>query len=138
LHHLPAEALKTFVRVKGADRIVLTSDCVHIAGLAPGEYELAGSPVELTREGRINLKGTSLLAGSGLMLLQGVLNVSRHTDFSLAQSFAAASDVPCRLFGQRYRFFSCAIGKRANFTLFDEKLGKVTPLAVLVDGVRAL
>ena len=51
LHHLTAPMLKTFVRAKGAKRIILVSDCTRIAGLKPGKYVgiWRGSRVETER-----------------------------------------------------------------------------------------
>ena len=49
---------------QGTGRLIITSDAVHIAGMKPGRYDLAGMPVELLKTGRIRLSGTDLLAGS--------------------------------------------------------------------------
>jgi N-acetylglucosamine-6-phosphate deacetylase len=115
LQHLPASVLKTFVRAKGPERIVLTSDVVHIAGLPPGHYDLAGIPVELKSTGRICLSGTDLLGGSSLMLLRGVLNAAAHTDLTLAEAFACASTVPARLFALKTPPWPPKPGAKAEF-----------------------
>ncbi|MCC6795349.1 MAG: amidohydrolase family protein [Candidatus Hydrogenedentes bacterium] len=113
LEHLPPPLLKTIARVKGPDRLMITSDAVHIAGLKPGRYDFGGIPVELLKTGRIQLSGTDLLAGSATTLLQGVLNVARHTDLTLAQAFACASRIPAELFGVSNA------STRANLIVFD-------------------
>ncbi|HOZ45652.1 MAG TPA: amidohydrolase family protein [Candidatus Hydrogenedentes bacterium] len=137
LHHLPAETLKTFIRAKGPERVVLTSDCVHVALLKPGLYELARAPVEVLPTGRVCLRGTDLLAGSSLMLLQGVVNAARVTDLSLEQAFACASTNPTKLFGVRHPFASAQTGKKAEFVVFEiRKTGKVAVNAVFVNGQR--
>jgi N-acetylglucosamine-6-phosphate deacetylase len=141
LEHLPPATLKTFVRVKGPDRVILTSDIVHIAGLKPGVYSLDGSQVELLPTGRICLHGTKFLAGSSLGLLQGVVNATRVTDLTLEQAFACASSVPGRFFGLRHRFGAPKVGKRADLILL--KLDKAKPkwrvriLASFVNGTLA-
>jgi len=119
LEHLPPHLLRTFIRAKGADNVVLTSDCVFLAGLKPGRYEFAGQEVELLRSGRICLVGTDLLAGSSLMLVQGVVNAARVTDLTLEQAFACATTIPAKLFGLRRRFALPKKGARANFLAFD-------------------
>ncbi len=119
LEHLPPAALKTFVRVKGPDRIILTSDVVHVAGLKPGVYSLEGSKVELLRSGRICLSGTKFLAGSSLGLLQGVVNAAQATDLTLEQAFACASSIPGRFFGLRHRFDLPRVGDRADLVLLN-------------------
>jgi N-acetylglucosamine-6-phosphate deacetylase len=119
LHHLPEPALKTFVRAKQPERVILVSDCVNLAGMKPGKYSLFGTAVELKKTGKICLSGTDLLAGSSLMLLEGVLNTWRVTGMSLSESFASATTIPARLFGLRLPLGLPAMGRKANLTVFD-------------------
>jgi N-acetylglucosamine-6-phosphate deacetylase len=99
LEHIPPAPLRVFARAKGAERCILVSDSVNLAGMKPGKYRLFDAEVELKRSGRVCLAGTELLAGSGLMLLRGVANMAAHTDLSLDQAFAAASRIPAALLG---------------------------------------
>ncbi len=123
LHHLPPEMLKTMVRIKGPENVILTSDAVRIAGLKPGTYPhhsgVKGMMVELLPSGRINLCGTNLLSGSALMLLQGVLNATRETDLTLEQAFRCASEIPARVLGVKADFGSLKPGAVANLIVFD-------------------
>jgi N-acetylglucosamine-6-phosphate deacetylase len=119
LEHLPAPMLKSLVRGKGPGRIILASDSVHIAGLPPGRYSLTGHPVELTPGGRIRLSGTDLLAGSALMLLQGVVNVAQVTDLSLAEALACATTTPAAFFGLDAPFGPPRPGQAANLMVFE-------------------
>jgi N-acetylglucosamine-6-phosphate deacetylase len=118
LEHLPAPALKTFVRAKRPGNVILTSDCVHIAGLPAGRYSLGTQAVELLPSGRICLSGTDLLAGSSLMLLQGVVNAYQVTDMTLPEALAAATTNPARLFGVKLSGLPKP-GSKADFILFD-------------------
>ncbi|GMV98943.1 MAG: hypothetical protein AMXMBFR84_00830 [Candidatus Hydrogenedentota bacterium] len=136
LHHVPAPMLKTIARAKGPSRLVLTSDVVTAAGLKPGFYDLAGIPVELKPSGRICLTGTDLLAGSSLMLLQGVLNVALNTDLTLEEAFASANAIPAKLFGLPFQFALPVIGKKADFVAFRDLDGKAVIDAAFVNGNR--
>lgn len=140
LEHLPAPVLKSFVRCKGPDRVIITSDVVHIAGLPPGTYSLMGVPVELKRTGRICLSGTDLLAGSSLMLLQGVVNAAWAADLTLAQAFACAGQIPSRLFGLRTGHDLPRPQTRADFIVFEirnhSKGPRVRLLASFINGTR--
>lgn len=136
LHHLPEPVLKTFVRCKGAKNTILVSDSVHLAGMKPGIYALFGGNVQLHANGKITIPGTDLLAGSGLMLVQGVLNVARCTDLTLKQSLACASSNPARLLGLRTRGRLPQIGQKANFCLVSGQGNNVKILASFVDGKR--
>jgi len=118
LFHLPPDMLKAFVRAKGPENVVFTSDLVHLAGLKTGTYTLAGVEVEV-RGGRTRVKGTSLLAGGTVMLPQGIVNAARVTDMNLEQAFAAATTIPARLLGLRHRFALPQVGRKADFLVFD-------------------
>ncbi|MCL4691688.1 MAG: amidohydrolase family protein [Candidatus Hydrogenedentes bacterium] len=119
LEHLPENVLKVFMRAKGPERTILTSDVVHIAGLKPGHYDLGGMPVELKPSGRICLSGTELLAGSTLVLLQGIVNVAEHTDLTLEEAFASASRVPAKALGLKHKFDLPRRGRKADFVVFE-------------------
>lgn len=115
LHHLPAETLKTFFRAKSPERCILVSDCTRIAGLPPGEYDEFGAAVELKPNGRLCLSGTDLLAGSAMMLIEGVLNAWRAAGITLEQAFACASAIPARFFGVRLPPATLREGRKAHF-----------------------
>ena len=51
--HLLPEELKVFYKVKGPDKIILTSDVIYLAGMAPGKYTFLESEVILTEEGML-------------------------------------------------------------------------------------
>jgi len=136
LEHLPAPVLKTFVRAKRPRNVILTSDCVHIAGLKPGKYQLGGMAVELLPSGRICLSGTDLLAGSSLMLLQGVVNAARVTDLSIEEAFSCASNIPAKLFNLTRRFSLPTVRAKADFVAFGVVKGKAEVRTVYIDGNR--
>ncbi|HPO12938.1 MAG TPA: amidohydrolase family protein [Candidatus Hydrogenedentes bacterium] len=134
LHHLPAPALKTFVRAKRPEHIVLVSDCVHLAGMKPGAYSIFDAQVEVKPSGKICLKGTDLFAGSGLMLIQGVVNAWRTTDLTLSEAFACASSIPLHLFGLKPPPMAVK-GKKANLLVFEvDSKDKVRLQAVFIQG----
>ncbi len=139
-HHLPPEVLKSFVRAKGAERIVLTSDAVHLTGLKPGRYGLFKTTVDLKASGKVCLTGTDLLAGSAVMLLPDVFHAAAMTDLSLAQAFDCASRVPAKLLGVRMPAWPPKPGRKANFMVVTPpKGGRFTRRnieAVFIDGVR--
>ena len=142
LEHLPPPVLKSLLRIKRPENTILVSDCVHLAGLKPGHYHLGSQPVELLPSGRICLSGTDLLGGSSLMLLQGVINTVRHTDFTLPQAVASATTVPARVLGLTRlvkAFAPPGIGKKAHFVVFDaaKDTGRVHIHGVFIHGAQA-
>lgn len=134
LHHLPAPMLKTFIRAKGPRNVVLASDSVHIAGQTPGNYTLGEMAIELLPSGRICLSGADLLAGSSLMLLQGVVNAAQTGAMSLPEAFASASKVPAALFRLRHGSAIPEAGKKADFVVFRIEEGLAVPQGVFING----
>ena len=96
-HHLPPAVVKVFVRAKGPQRCVLTSDAVWLAGLSPGTYQLLDSAVELTPERKVQLVGTPYLAGSAIDLAAAVGNAVAFAGVDLEQAVRMASRQPALL-----------------------------------------
>lgn len=119
LHHIAPDILKTIVRAKTPERIILTSDSVHLAGMKPGHYDVGGVPVELKRSGKICLTGTDLLAGSSLDLLQGVVNAVQVTDLTIEEAVYCATRVPARVLGIPGKHAKPKTGEKAHFIAFD-------------------
>jgi len=99
-HHLPAEMLQAMIRAKGIERSILVSDTVALAGMPPGEYSAKiGGRVSLSKEGRLSIAGTSLLAGSAVPLLGCVERAVRMTGLPLADVLRMATEGPGRFAG---------------------------------------
>ena len=64
-HHIPASVLKTILRAKTLDRVLLTCDVGPLAGMPPGKYRDWGNDLEVLPDGKIIVAGTPFLAGSG-------------------------------------------------------------------------
>lgn len=96
-HHMPFTTLKNFLRAKTPDRAVLVSDAMTAAGLGPGTYSLGEGQVEVSPTGRASIPGQDNLAGSTLILDEGVLNVARHCGYDFETAWAMASTRPARL-----------------------------------------
>jgi N-acetylglucosamine-6-phosphate deacetylase len=119
-HHLPPAVMRVFVAVKGPEGLVLTSDAVALAGMAPGVYrQPVGGEVELQPNGRLTLRGTPYLAGSASSLADGVAHAVRDAGAAVEDAWTMASATPARLLG------------------LDER-GDLTVAHVGRDGVRVL
>jgi N-acetylglucosamine-6-phosphate deacetylase len=120
-HHLPPAVVQCFLRCKGVERSILTTDAIQFAGQPPGRYTVAGRTVEVSEAGRVSLVGTPYLAGSCLEMYRGVANVVRFSDLTLAQALTIASTNPARLLGLADRVGQVAIGQRADLMVFDRE-----------------
>jgi len=81
--HLPDYVVKNFVRGKGIDRILLTTDSMAGAGAPAGKYTLGDLEVEIGEDRTARLAGTPYLAGSTLTMDQAINNVIRFTGVNL-------------------------------------------------------
>ncbi|HTX76555.1 MAG TPA: amidohydrolase family protein [Terracidiphilus sp.] len=133
-HHLPADTLKAMLHAKGAERCILVSDSVALAGMPPGKYETSvGGTVELTADGKIGIPGTRTLAGAGLPLKSGIATVARLSGFSLGDSIRMVTENPGRLAGQRGVL---RVGADADLVQFrwDQTGGDIEIVNLLVRG----
>ena len=71
--HLPPEMIRVCLRAKNDSKFIVTSDIVHLAGLAPGDYEFHGIPVVILPDGSIRRKGATQHAGAGTSMM-GCMN----------------------------------------------------------------
>ncbi len=69
-HHLPDALIKIILRVKGADRVVITSDATALSDMPPGTYEMFGSQVKRDQSGKVYNPASGYLAGSGSSILE--------------------------------------------------------------------
>ncbi len=68
-NHLPEPILKSIIRAKKPERIIIVSDAAPIAGLPPGRYTTLGNEVELEESGRIYNAEKQCLVGSSATML---------------------------------------------------------------------
>jgi len=116
-HHLPPAVVKSFYRVKGPDRLILVSDVVSPAGLAPGRYQFMGLDVEVRADSSVHLSGTPYLAGSALKLCDAIPNVIRFAGASLSDAITMATANPARLLGLNDDYGFLRVGGLANVIL---------------------
>jgi N-acetylglucosamine-6-phosphate deacetylase len=116
-HHLPASVLRSMIRAKGWQRVILTCDASGLAGLPPGVYDGHGAQFEVLADGPIVIAGQrQYLAGSGQHTDVCVANAAAFGGVTLAQACAMASAHPARLLGLEET--SLARGARADLILF--------------------
>lgn len=124
-HHLLPDELRVFLKVKGPNRIILTSDITYLAGMPAGRYQFGGSDVILTEDGMLKSAGQDVLAGATFPLLKGVENMRRFTGCTLAEAITMASVNVAVALGLTDRG-RLETGLRADLILFDDKAGNLT------------
>lgn len=118
-HHVHPAVWPIIARTKPADRLILVSDALSLAGMGDGTASIGGLAVEV-RDGRCTLVGSETLAGSVIALDTAVRNLVR-AGTSLVAAVAAASSNPAALLGATDRGV-IEIGRRAHLVELDDDL----------------
>jgi N-acetylglucosamine-6-phosphate deacetylase len=118
--HLPDYVVRNFIRAKGIERILLTTDSMAGAGAPPGRYTIGDLEVEVGKEDHAaRLPGTPYLAGSTLTMDQAVNNVMRFAGLPLSQALQLAGKNGGNLFPEVRKNISP--GSPADIVLFEYK-----------------
>jgi len=108
-------------RSKPADRLMLVSDALALAGMGNGRITIGGLEVDVSGDRCILADGSGTLAGSVIALDTAVRNLVRH-GASLPAACAAASRNPLAMLGVTDRG-RLAVGQRADLVELDAELG---------------
>lgn len=99
-HHLPPNLVQTFIKVKTAQKTIMTCDAAGWAGCPPGVYENKLGRSELLDTGKLVVAGQrELLAGSAQITDTCVANAISFAGVSLKEAVDMASRNPARLLG---------------------------------------
>jgi N-acetylglucosamine-6-phosphate deacetylase len=118
-HHVDPAIWELIRRVKPAERLLLVSDAISLAGTGDGRAFVGTLEVEIVN-GRVTLAGTTTLAGSVIALDTAVRNVV-GSGASLPAAVAAASGNPLTMLGVT-DLGRLAVGQRANLVEMDDEL----------------
>lgn len=132
-HHLTPEEIRVFYKVKGSDNIILTSDVIFLAGMAPGKYSFLESEVNLTSEGMIINTELNCLAGAFFPLKKGVENIMNFTGCSLTKAINMASGNVAHIYGLNDRGALTA-GKRADIIQFERNRNELMIRKTFLNG----
>lgn len=133
--HLPEYVVKNFIRAKGIDRILLTTDAMAGASAPPGRYTLGDLEVEVREDDRsTRLRGTSCLAGSTLTMDRAISQAIQFAEVHLASAIQMAVHNGAKLFpdlGNRL-----VPGAPANLLLFEYVKKRVVIHSVWIRGEK--
>ena len=124
--HVVPDRIKTSVRIKGVERIILITDCVSVPETFPNNEEegIAFGP-DLAYDYR------GYLNGSMITLDGACRNLMKHTGYGLCHAIRMATLNPATLLGIEDRVGSLAPGKTANLILIDDMVNVKT---VILEG----
>ncbi|HXU87168.1 MAG TPA: N-acetylglucosamine-6-phosphate deacetylase, partial [Verrucomicrobiae bacterium] len=118
-HHVDPSLWPIIWRTKPADRLMLVSDALSLAGMGDGRVVIGGLEVEV-RDGRCSIVGSETLAGSVIALDTAVRNLVRN-GAALPSAIAAASRNPLAMLGVADRG-RLAAGQRADLVELTDDL----------------
>jgi N-acetylglucosamine-6-phosphate deacetylase len=131
--HLLPEEIRVFYKVKGPDNIILTSDVVYLAGMAPGKYSFLDTAVTLTPDGMLLNEEQNCLAGASFPLKKGVENMMTFTGCSLTRAINMASANVAPIYDLTDRGV-LAPDKRADIILFERDGNQILILKTWLNG----
>jgi N-acetylglucosamine-6-phosphate deacetylase len=117
-NHLLPEELKVFLKVKGVDNIILTSDVTYLAGMAPGKYTFAGMEVILKDDGTLLNASQNVLAGASFPLKKGIETMMKFTGIPLSSAIKMASENVAAIYNLKDRG-TLETGRFADIILFE-------------------
>jgi N-acetylglucosamine-6-phosphate deacetylase len=118
-HHLPDALIQTFLRAKGVDRIIVTSDASPVAGLPPGRYETLNNSVVLDESGRLYNPQTGYMVGSSSTMIDCMNYLARLRLLSAEELVRVGCYNPLRLIG-----LDVEAVRPMRVVLFDEQAGR--------------
>jgi N-acetylglucosamine-6-phosphate deacetylase len=128
-HHLPPAVVKSMLRAKTPERIVLVSDITSMGGMPPGRYKTGLGELEVLASGKLVPAGQpDILAGASLPIHACVANVMRLAGVDLASAIDMASIRPAQLIGLDHP--GLEVGAPANLFLFDPPGQNSDPLRI--------
>ncbi|MBQ4052820.1 MAG: N-acetylglucosamine-6-phosphate deacetylase, partial [Clostridia bacterium] len=117
--HVSVPAMKLLVKNKPADKLTLITDAMRAKGIPDGVSELGGQTVYV-KNGEARLEDGTL-AGSVLRMNRAVENIVTKVGVPFTQAVDYATINPAKTLGIDNEAGSIKVGKRADFTVLNDK-----------------
>lgn len=99
-HHVPEDFIKSVIRAKSVDKIIVVSDSAPIAGFKPGRYITLGQEVLLEETGRLWNPTGNHLVGSSASMMDCMNHLASLSLLSEAELWRVGRDNPLQLIGR--------------------------------------
>ncbi len=117
--HVSVPAIKVLVKCKPRDKVTLITDSMRAKGLPDGIYDLGGQ-TSYVKDGEARLKDGTL-SGSVLRMNRAVQNLVEKVGVSFTDAIDFATINPAKNIRMDKEIGSIAEGKRADFTVLNER-----------------
>ena len=117
--HLPPELIKMILKIKGTDRVILTTDSLEIAGTDIKEGVMSGVEF-IVEDGVCKLKDRSAFAGSVATQDRLVRTLVKDCGYPIPTAVKMLTEIPARLL--RVNKGKIEIDKDADIVVFDDEI----------------
>lgn len=117
--HVSVPAMRLLVKNKPLDKLILITDAMRAKGLPDGESELGGQKV-FVKDGEARL-ADGTLAGSVLKMNRAIQNMVEKVGVPFTKAVDYATINPAKNLGIDKETGSIKVGKRADFTVINDK-----------------
>ena len=117
--HLPPELIKMIVKIKGADKTLLCTDSLAIAGTDIKEGVMSGTEF-IVEDGVCKLKDRSAFAGSIATADRLVRVMTKECGYDIVTAVKMITETPAKI--AKTNAGSIEKGKRADIIVFDENI----------------
>ena len=117
--HVSVPAMRLLVKNKPLDKLTLITDAMRAKGLPDGESELGGQKV-FVKDGEARL-ADGTLAGSVLKMNRAIQNMVEKVGVPFTKAVDYATINPAKNLGIDKETGSIKVGKRADFTVLNDK-----------------
>jgi N-acetylglucosamine-6-phosphate deacetylase len=107
-HHLPAHLIKTIIKAKGIDNIVVISDASPVAGMPPGKYQVLGNDAILEENGYLHNLEKKCMVGSSATIVECVKYLNSLGILTKEQLQKVIYHNPLRLINSQAADYSCS------------------------------
>ena len=118
--HLHPEIVRLICNVKGIEKVIAITDAMQATGLCDGIYPFAGNNVHVVNGAARTPEGN--LAGSTLLLKNGVTNISKFANIPFEKALLTATINPAKAVGIYDVTGSISVGKIADLVVIDDHM----------------
>ena len=117
--HLPPELIRMIIKIKGTDRVILTTDSLNMAGVDAKECNY-GDTKYVIEDGVAKLPDRSAFAGSIATADVLIRTLTNECGFGIAESIRMLTLNPAKLL--KVNKGEIAVGKDADIAVFDDDI----------------
>ena len=124
--HVAPDVISLAYRAKrdAADKFVIITDSLSVAGLPDGGYEMNG--IQFTLRGQSALRADGVIVGSVIDMMSSVKNLAAFARIPFEDALVCATKNPAEMVGIYDTVGSIEVGKCADFIVLDKNMNIIS------------